>query len=276
MCVTTATTCPCAQGGSGHSVRAAPCHPPCKGSWGRSGEQHSDSPFYLPKQFPPGNSQPRPASPGQGIFPQPGPHTGLCARCGLHGGERGNFGRGQTRLGQVRSLSPRRALPKAQPLAKAPAHLGLPGAVGMCLAKQHSGDGTTRIQQQQQQRGVNPHLVVHSRGGLASAAPMADTSNFQPPAHSGCLFLQQPGPGTCSQGCSLPAGRPPHGEQPHVRRAVSRPSSLRKPGGEGRAALQGLDTQPEAAQAHREAGEGREKQERAGDVQSLWADTDLG
>lgn len=34
MCVTTATTHPCAQGGSSHSPRAAPCHPLCKGRWG--------------------------------------------------------------------------------------------------------------------------------------------------------------------------------------------------------------------------------------------------
>lgn len=80
------------------------------------------------------------------------------------------------------------------------------------------------------------------------------------------------GQGMCSGGRSAPHQLDGHhgGLAPHVRRAASRPSSMQKPGGEGRAALQNPDMQPEATEAHGEEEEGgREKQARAKAVHSL-------
>lgn len=68
----------------------------------------------------------------------------------------------------------------------------------------------------------------------------------------------------CWECCSLPAACCHTGFAPYIRKAVSSPSSLQEPGGEGRAALQSLDRQPEATETHQEAEEkGKGKQARA-------------
>lgn len=89
-----ATTCPCVQSGSRHSLRAAPCHPLCKCRWGEKWVQGAMQQLHLlfTKKVPTQKSTASGGISGQGNFSQWSPHAGLCTSGGPHGGERGNSG----------------------------------------------------------------------------------------------------------------------------------------------------------------------------------------